>query len=337
MPPEPVAEPGSDVAGDGHRRTLRVNDARVHALGHDDDRVARGLHAALEVSEQRVQREGLLGHEARVDVARRCERRVRREEARIAAHQTHDAQAPRKGPGLGHGHVDRVLGRGHGRIEAKGPVHERDVVVDGLGHHGHATRGPARRQLRAERLRAAHRAVAAGDEERVEPRPLQRVREGRRARARPRRAQQRAALAVGRRALRAEQRAQVLPPARGDAPVAAARAEHHLHAVLPRERSVHLLHDRVEPRAEAAAGHDARARHGRDELPRARKRVRSRRGPALALARHRRCEHELVVCDEAAAQRRRLRRLGRARRPPDRERHDALLVVRGRAQPRSMP
>ena len=116
--------------------------------------------------------EGDLRHQAEVDLAV-DQGRVGGDEAGVAAHQLHQADAVARPGGLGVGGVDGPLRLGHRGLEAEGRLHEGDVVVDGLGDADDAERAAPAAGLPGDRPGPLQGAVAADGEEDADPQLLQ--------------------------------------------------------------------------------------------------------------------------------------------------------------------
>ena len=122
-------------------------------------RSRRAQQAAFAVEAQRH-----LGDQHEVDIGRR-ERGVAGDEARVAPHQLHEADAVARAHRLDVRAADRLHRRREGALEAEAAVDEVDVVVDRLRDPDHRDR-----QLRAARsprrsARAAQRAVTTDHEQ----------------------------------------------------------------------------------------------------------------------------------------------------------------------------
>mmetsp|Transcript_59552 Transcript_59552/g.169406 ORF Transcript_59552/g.169406 Transcript_59552/m.169406 type:complete len:359 (-) Transcript_59552:2319-3395(-) len=103
------------------------------ALSHDDHGVALLLHELHGLCEDFRQGDVHLWQHADVHAARR-QGPVHGNEPAVPAHQLHEPNAVCVAGGLHVRRCDRLLGLRARRVEAEGPVHDRDVVVDGLGH-----------------------------------------------------------------------------------------------------------------------------------------------------------------------------------------------------------
>ena len=172
-------ERGARVAQVARRVALGVRrrELLAAALGDDDDRV----RAVAKPSRERRQEAALAGEgerelrdQAEVRLAAR-DRRVRGDEPGVAPHQLDDADPVVRGERLGVRGVDggpRVL---DGGVEADRLVHERDVVIDGLGNGDDRDLRAAARDLVDDLGGRAQRAVAADGEQRVDRVALERV------------------------------------------------------------------------------------------------------------------------------------------------------------------
>ncbi len=127
------------------------------ALGDDDDRVRALLEPPLEVTQEpavAVEAQRHLGDQHEVGVGRR-QRRVAGDEARVAPHQLHQADAVARAVGLDVGAADHVDRGGEGALEAEAAVDEVDVVVDRLRDADHRDRQLAAFELGDDLGRAA--------------------------------------------------------------------------------------------------------------------------------------------------------------------------------------
>ena len=155
----------------------RLQQVLPGALGDHHDRVAALGHPLADVLQQAVravEREGHLGdqHDVRVAVG---ERGVAGDEAGVPAHQPDQPDAVRRRLRLHPRGPDRVAGQAERRLEAEALVDQRDVVVDGLGDADHGDPQAPLADHPHDLHGAAHRAVAADDEQHVDVEPLEAV------------------------------------------------------------------------------------------------------------------------------------------------------------------
>ena len=170
--------PQAGVAGGVGARWLAGEVLLAGALGDDDHRVPALGDRRAQVREEpvlAVELERHLGDQHEVGVVL-GQRRVAGDEAGVAAHQLHQADAVGRRARLDVGGADR-LGRARERgPEAEALVDERDVVVDRLRDADDArSSARARSTDVGDPLRAAQRAVAADDEQDVDPELLEAV------------------------------------------------------------------------------------------------------------------------------------------------------------------
>mmetsp|Transcript_9312 Transcript_9312/g.29375 ORF Transcript_9312/g.29375 Transcript_9312/m.29375 type:complete len:368 (+) Transcript_9312:423-1526(+) len=235
---------------------LLAQQVLARALGKHHDGVPLGVQHALQVREAAalaVQLNGHLGDEAQIGILA-GQRGVRRDEACMAPHELHDADAVRSAGGFDLGGPDGGLRLFDGRVEAEGAVDEVDVVVDGFGDAGHAELQLVVARGKVQLLRSPMGAVASDDVELVHPVALQPGEDAAAVEPAARGAQHSAAFVVD--ALHRGGRKQDGLLAGCHAHVAVADAEHGGHAVEVVKRVDQFTHDVVDAGAEAAAGHD---------------------------------------------------------------------------------
>ena len=160
-------------------------------LGDDDDGVAAALEPLAQRGEQPLERERNLGHEAEVDLAI-DEHAVRGDEARVAAHQLHEADAVARALGLGVGGVGRppasVTAVSNPNVFWTNEMSLSIVFGTPMTAIARPCRSPPR-----DRMRAAQRAVAADREQDAHAELAQVVDHGGRVLRTARRAEDRAA------------------------------------------------------------------------------------------------------------------------------------------------
>jgi hypothetical protein len=145
-------------------------------------------------------------------------------------------------------------------VEAERLVDEVDVVVDRLGHADDRDLQPAALRLVPDAVRALERAVAADQEQDVDPLAIEHVDGDDRVLLAARGAQDRAGDAVDAldHVLREDDRMERVPGIQRA--VAVAQTEHRLHAVAVEQLEVERADDVVQPWRETAARHDRGAR-----------------------------------------------------------------------------
>ena len=237
------------------------------ALRDDNQRVAAFQNALLERRKEprlALQLERHFGDEREVDLLAR-QRRHRRDEARIAAHQADQADAVGVAVSLRVSAGQHVAGPIHGGDKTERTPDIHDVVVDRLrnAHDGDRKAAPA--NFLHDRVRAALRAVAAHAEKNVDPVLLQEIDHDRRRLLAAGGAEDRTALHVD-----------VLHDLGGQchrrqsggfiqALVAVADAQHILDAVVVEQLVEHRPDHVVQARAKPAAGHQGHPRFRRIE------------------------------------------------------------------------
>ena len=222
---------------------------------HDDQRVLAAREPLLERRQEPLERERHLRNQAEIHVAV-DQGRIRRDEARVAAHELHEPDPVAGRFGLGVGGVGRAPRFCDGRVESERPLHEGNVVVDRLGHADDADRQAAPRRFLADRLRPAQRPVPADRKEHPDAELVQVLRHfGRVLRAAGRSEHRSAALVDPVHGL-GRQFERLVPKPADQAFVAETKAVDLRHAVLGVQVQDDGADDVVQSGAEASAGHD---------------------------------------------------------------------------------
>ncbi len=300
-----VSKISTDVAVlDVARRVARGGlgeEVLAGALGDDDHRVTTVVEPLSQRCQKLVEGERHLGHQAEIHLAV-DQHGVGCDVSRVAPHQLHQADAVACGLSLGIGGIGGSARLGDRGLEPERSLHERHVVVDRLGNADHGELQATLRRFLADLLCAAQRAVAADGEENANAEVFEVIDHRGCILRSARGSEDRAAAFVNpSHRFRGQPQRFVADP--GHQPlVTEAEAIDLPNAVVMVQAQDNGADDIIQPRAQAAAGHDsARQRRSIEEhhLPRAGGLHRRQFGrplqPALCALEGGVIEHALVV------------------------------------------
>jgi hypothetical protein len=281
------------------------------SFGHHDHGVAPAFDPLLQQRQESLEAERDLGNQTEVHLAVDQDGKGR-DEPRVAAHELHQSDPVARGFRFRVGRASRSPRLGDGGLESKGLLHERDVVVDGLGNADHADLEAPPPRLVADRLRTAQRPVAADDEQDADLQVFQRLHHLRRVLWPAGGPQDRSADLVDPHDRLRRQLERRVPVPADETFVAEAEPVDRPDAIVVMQAEHDRAYDVVQPRADPAAGHDPARKPRRVEeqhFPRARRLHRGRIFPpvvpGLQVLEARVIEDALAVAREANIRHRR--------------------------------
>mmetsp|Transcript_76020 Transcript_76020/g.211230 ORF Transcript_76020/g.211230 Transcript_76020/m.211230 type:complete len:242 (+) Transcript_76020:228-953(+) len=164
-----VSQEDADVAVDGVARGVLLSGGHVvlpGTLRDGDDHKVLARQDLVDVFVNVLHFELHLGDQHEVHDSR-GQRSVHGDEASVAPHELHDADALVAARGFDPAVADDLRGRRHSAVEAEGLVEEQDVVIDGLWNADDAERQASFFRLRVKHVPSVLGPVAADDEQHV--------------------------------------------------------------------------------------------------------------------------------------------------------------------------